>query len=76
VKRLVPGIKVECGFPWSMAQGGEISFSMEKAKKLLGFVPEYTLEDAIRSIKEWVDAGGLTEGSSGARESFGGGVKT
>jgi nucleoside-diphosphate-sugar epimerase len=76
VKKLVPGIKVECGFPWSMAQGGEISFSMEKAKKLLGFVPEYTLEDAIRSIKEWVDAGGLTEGSSGVRESFGGGVKT
>jgi nucleoside-diphosphate-sugar epimerase len=76
VRKLVPGIEVECGFPWSMAQGGEISFSMEKAKKLLGFVPEYTLADAVRSIKEWVDAGGLTEGSSGTRESFGSGVKT
>jgi nucleoside-diphosphate-sugar epimerase len=76
VKRLVPGIKVECVFPWSMAQGGEISFSMEKARKLLGFVPEHTLEDAVRSIKEWVDAGGLTEGSSGTKEQYGSGVKT
>ena len=76
VRTLVPGIKVECGFPWSMAQGGEISFSMEKAKKLLGFVPAHTLEDAVRSIKEWVDAGGLTEGSSGTKEQYGSGVKT
>lgn len=75
VKKLAPGIAVECGFPWSMAQGGEISFSMEKAKRLLGYVPEHTLEDAVRSIKEWVDAGGLREGPSGTAESFGGGVK-
>lgn len=59
VKDLVPGIEVECGFPWSMAQGNEISFSMEKAKKLLGFEPEYSLADAVKSIKEWVDNGGL-----------------
>lgn len=75
VKKLVPGITVECGFPWSMAQGGEISFSMEKAKRLLGYVPEHTLEDAVRSIKEWVDAGGLAEEASGTAESFGSGVK-
>jgi nucleoside-diphosphate-sugar epimerase len=61
VERVVPGIKVQFGFPWSMAQGGEIQFDMSKAKELLGFVPEYTLEDSIRSIKDWVDAGGLGE---------------
>lgn len=59
--QLVPGIKVETGFPWSMAQGSEISFDMAKAKKLLGFEPKYTLEDSIRNIKEWVGAGGLLE---------------
>jgi nucleoside-diphosphate-sugar epimerase len=74
VRMLVPGIRVECGFPWSMAQGGEISFSMEKARRVLGFVPEHSLEDAVRSIKEWVDAGGLTEGLAGSPEQFGNGV--
>ncbi|MBN1918895.1 MAG: NAD(P)-dependent oxidoreductase [Verrucomicrobia bacterium] len=59
VKRLVPGIEVECGFAWSMAQGGEISFSMAKAKRLLGFEPKYSLADAVASIKQWVDQGGL-----------------
>ena len=59
MKKLIPGIEVECGFAWSMAQGGEISFGMDKAKKLIDFEPKYTLEDAVRSIKEWVDAGGL-----------------
>lgn len=58
ITRIVPGIEVEVGFPWSMAQGGEISFDMSKAKRLLDFEPQYTLEDAIWSIKEWVDAGG------------------
>lgn len=61
IEQLAPGIKVETGFPWSMAQGGEIAFDMSKAKRLLGFEPQYTLEDSIRSIKAWVDAGGLTE---------------
>ena len=75
VKNLVPGIKVEYGFPWSMAQGGEISFSMSKAKKLVGFEPKYTLEDAIKSIKDWIDAGGLTEGKKKASDaSYGTGV--
>jgi len=74
VEECVPGIKVECGFPWSMAQGGEICFSMEKAKRLLGFEPRYTLADSIRSIKEWIDAGGLAEGTAG-RETFGAGVR-
>ena len=59
VKKLVPGIEVECGFPWSMAQGGEVAFDMSKAQKLLGFQPQYTLADAVRSIKDWIDAGGL-----------------
>jgi nucleoside-diphosphate-sugar epimerase len=76
VRKLVPGIRVECGFPWSMAQGGEISFSMEKARRLLGFVPAHTLEDSVTSIKEWVDAGGLREGLPGSKESFGSGVRT
>ena len=62
IERLVPGIEAEVGFPWSMAQGGEISISMEKAKRLLGFEPQYTLEDALRDIKTWIDEGGLDEG--------------
>lgn len=61
IEQITPGIKVETGFPWSMAQGGEITFDMSKAKRLLGFEPQYTLQDSIRSIKAWVDAGGLTE---------------
>lgn len=59
IKKLVPEIKAEYGFPWSMAQGGEIEFDMSKAKKLINFKPIYTLADSIRSIKEWVDSGGL-----------------
>ena len=53
-----------------MAQGGEISFDMSKAKRLLDFAPRYSLEDSIRSIKAWVDAGGLLEEDAGA-EAFG-----
>ena len=74
VQALVPGIKVEYGFPWSMAQGGEIAFDMSKAKRLLGFVPRYSLADSLRSIKDWIDAGGLTETAT-RRETFGSGVK-
>ena len=70
VENLVPSIRVEVGFPWSMAQGGEICFSMEKAKELLGFEPQYTLEDSLRDIKAWIDEGGLEAeerlGSDGA----------
>jgi nucleoside-diphosphate-sugar epimerase len=75
VEELVPGIKVECGFEWSMAQGGQISFSMGKAKRLLGFEPKYTLQDAIRRIKEWVDAGGLEASAAKIDQRYGTGVK-
>jgi nucleoside-diphosphate-sugar epimerase len=68
VQDLVPGIEVECGFAWSMAQGGEICFSMEKARRRLGFEPRYTLADAIRSIEEWVDAGGLEQDRAATAE--------
>jgi len=61
VKRLVPEIKVEYGYPWSMAQGGEIKFDMSKAQKLINFKPIYTVADSIMSIKEWVDSGGLSK---------------
>lgn len=61
VKDVAPGIKVEFGFPWSMAQGEEVAFDMSKAQALLGFEPHYTLEDSVRSIQEWVDAGGLED---------------
>ena len=75
VERIVPGIKAETGFPWSMAQGNEIEFDMSKAKDLLDFEPQYTLEDSIRSIKEWVDAGGLEEDAGSAIDgAFEGGV--
>ncbi len=74
VKKLVPGIEVECGFAWSMAQGGEISFDMTKAKELIGYEPQYTLADAIQDIKDWVAAGGL-EGDKVKRRQFGAGVE-
>lgn len=77
VQRLVPGIEVEFGFPWSMAQGGEIAFDMSKARKLLGFVPQYSLEDSIRSIVDWVAAGGLKEDEvSDEDRAYGTGVST
>ena len=61
VEGIVPGCQAEFGFPWSMAQGGEIEFSMDKMKELLGFEPRYTLRDAVQNIYDWVQAGGLEE---------------
>lgn len=74
VQELVPGVEVVYGFPWSMAQGDEIEFSMEKAKKLIGFEPRYSMKDSITYIKEWIDAGGLTEDKPSADKSYGSGV--
>ena len=56
IKKYIPEINVKCGFPWSMAQGGEISFSMEKAKDMIGFVPNYSIDDSVKSIIEWIDS--------------------
>jgi len=74
VQRIVPGIEVEFGYPWSMAQGGEIVFDMSKAKNLLGFEPKHTIEDSLRSIKQWVDAGGLDEDRSATDDAYEQGV--
>jgi len=74
VEKMVSGIEVECGFAWSMAQGKAISFDMSKAKKLLGYEPKYSLADAIQSIKDWIDVGGLDEEKEEDRQ-FGTGVK-
>ncbi len=76
VQRIVPGITVECGYPWSMAQGNKISFDMSKASELLGFIPQYSLEDSIRNIKAWVDAGGLAKESPKSDNKYGRGVGT
>jgi nucleoside-diphosphate-sugar epimerase len=76
LQRIAPGIEVECGYPWSMAQGGEIAFDMSKAKRLLGFEPQYDLEDSLRAIREWVDAGGLVDGHSEGDRLYGGGLGT
>jgi len=75
IQRLVPGIEGELGFPWSMAQGGEIAFDMSKAKRLLGFEPRYTLADSVASIVEWVRSGGLTETQAETKR-FGSGVRS
>jgi len=75
VKELVSGIKIEYGFPWSMAQGKELSLDMTRAEKLIGFKPIYTMTDTIKSIKNWVDSGGL-EKETAKKESFEGGVVT
>jgi nucleoside-diphosphate-sugar epimerase len=59
VTRLVPGIQVDTGFPWSMAQGQKICFDMSKAKALIGYEPRYSLEDSLLSILAWIDSGGF-----------------
>ena len=74
VKQYFPGIKVEYGFPWSMAQGGEIHFDMSKAKNLIGFKPRYSLEDSIKSIREWIDSGVLDKKQDAKNEKFGEGL--
>ena len=75
VQRLVPGIEVDTGYPWSMAQGHELAFDMTKASTLLDFQPWYTLEASIRHIKEWIDAGGLQDTRASAETSFGNGIQ-
>lgn len=75
IKRCVPDIEVAYGFPWSMAQGGEIAFDMSKAKTRIDFEPRYTLADSIESIKNWVDAGGLTDSASAGDRSYGAGQR-
>ena len=76
VQNIVPGIEVEVGFPWSMAQGREIAFDMSKAKRLLGFEPTYMLADSVQSIKDWIDPDGL-KGEARAQEdrTYGAGVE-
>lgn len=74
VKELLPDIKVEYGFPWSMAQGKEMALDMTKAEKLINFTPKYTMVETIKSIKEWIDSGGL-EKEAFKKESFEGGVE-
>jgi UDP-glucose 4-epimerase len=77
VQRIFPNIKAEVGFPWSMAQGGEIAFDMSKANSVLGFKPIYTLEQSIQNIKDWIDAGGLDKESvAQADRAYGAGVGT
>jgi UDP-glucuronate 4-epimerase len=61
VKQLAPTIEVDCGFPWSMAQGDRVYFDMSKAKQLMGFQPAYSLADSVKSIWEWVASGGLAK---------------
>ena len=76
LQRLSPGTQVEFGFPWSMAQGGEVAFDMSKARKLLEFIPQYNLEDSIRSIVDWVAAGGLEEEEASTKDkTYGDGVR-
>ena len=75
IKHLSPNIEVEVGFPWSMAQGGEVSFDMSKAKALMGYEPMYTVADSVQSIKDWVDSGGLVEERTTSDASYGSGVE-
>ena len=74
VESVAPGIQVDTGFPWSMAQGGEIEFDMSKARRLLDFAPRYTLRETVQSIKEWVDGGGLEEERPESDRAYSGGV--
>ena len=75
IQKHYPGIEVETGFPWSMAQGGRISFAMSKAARLIDFRPQFTVEDAVLAIKAWSDSGGLDEDRSAEDKAYGGGVE-
>ncbi len=75
IQGVTPGIQVNTGFPWSMAQGGEIEFDMSKAKRLLDFAPIYSLQDTIQSIKDWIDGGGLEEDRSQSDRAYSSGVR-
>lgn len=75
IRCLSPDIEVTVGFPWSMAQGGEVAFDMSKAKACMGYEPIYSVTDSIQSIKDWVDAGGLVEDRTASDTSYGGGVE-
>ena len=75
VESTVPGITVETGFPWSMAQGGVVYFEMSKARQLLDFVPQYSVAQSIQNIKDWIDARGLENEPEAAEDkAFGSGV--
>ena len=75
IKDIVPGINVELGYPWSMAQGKELSFSMRKAKDLIGFEPKYGIEDSVRYVKDWTDSGGLEQMKSIDKGKYGNGIQ-
>ncbi|MCY4115627.1 MAG: NAD(P)-dependent oxidoreductase [Caldilineaceae bacterium] len=75
LESIIPGIRVETGFPWSMAQGGEIEFDMSKAKRLIDFEPRYSMRETILSIKAWVDAGGLEEDRAEGDSAYSSGVQ-
>jgi nucleoside-diphosphate-sugar epimerase len=75
IQKHYPGIEVETGFPWSMAQGGRISFDMSKAARLIDFRPQFTVEDSVLAIKAWIDSGGLDEDRSAEDKAYGGGVE-
>lgn len=62
VERLSPGVEVAYGFPWSLAQGGEIYFTMGKAKRLLGYEPHFAFAETLGGIRQWIDGGGLSRG--------------
>lgn len=74
MQAIIPGIEVEYGFPWSMAQGGELVFSMTKAQRLLDYEPHYDVADSLQAIKEWIDSGGLGNSESAADRKYGSGV--
>ncbi len=75
LESIIPGIQVETGFPWSMAQGGEIEFDMSKAERVLDFTPRYSMRETIESIKAWVDAGGLEEDRPDSDSAYSSGVQ-
>jgi nucleoside-diphosphate-sugar epimerase len=52
IREFAPHAEVAFDYPWSMSQGGEIEFDMSKMQRLLGFVPRYSLRDAVQNIFE------------------------
>ncbi len=72
---IVPGIKVEFGYPWSMAQGKQLCFSMHKAKELIGYEPKFGIDDSLRYIKDWIETGGLQQMKRTDKKTYGHGIQ-
>ena len=55
INDIVPGAKVEYGYPGDNIQKRRLVFTCEKAKRIIGFEPLYDMRASLQSIKDWAD---------------------